>query len=80
MSLRDDGRYQAPDSWDRYVSHEEVMERRAEAIGRHRRQQFELFELECDPGCPNCSAVGGRPVESAETGDEGCTLCVKVRS
>jgi hypothetical protein len=78
-----------PDSIDEFNRNEEKIERRQEAIGRWRRQQFELFELDqVYPECPNCGEHG-EPVSwyfgrSAETGyhdaGEGCTACVGRQS
>lgn len=75
-----------PDSIEEFQRAEESRERRAEAMGRYRRQQFELFELETEyPECPNCGEHA-QPVSfdfgrCAETGyqdaGEGCTECVR---
>jgi hypothetical protein len=48
-----------PDSIEEHNRYEQQMERRQEAIGRYRRQQFELFELDqLFPECPNCGEHG----------------------
>jgi len=82
MAMRDDGRFQQPESIDQYNRHEEQVELRQAAIGRYKRQQFELFELESDPGCPNCGEVGGDPIYGAsyEASEQACTLCVRRAS
>ena len=66
-----------PDSIEEHNRHEERMERLREAVARHRRQQAELFELGGE--CPNCTEAGGGVVVDALTGDEACSLCVRVR-
>ena len=63
-----------------YYAHEQEMELREQALGRHQRQQGELF-----PECPNCGSSSGTPVMfsygiSSENGyddaGEGCTECL----
>jgi len=81
--------FQAPDSYDRYVAREEEHERRQEAWGRHKRQQFELFEMDTlYPACPNCGEHD-EPVyfdfgTDSQTGyhdaGEACRACMPGRS
>jgi hypothetical protein len=73
-----------PDSIEEFNRHEERME----AVGRYRRQQFELFELDqLSPECPNCGEhaqpVYGISRDASvgyEVEEQGCTACIGRQS
>lgn len=62
----------------------EQTERRLEAMYRHQRQQFELFELNTDwPECPTCGEhaqpVYGRSMDPSvgyDSQETGCLQCM----